>query len=325
MNSVKVDIVIPTFNRRRPLERALRALKRQDYPRGKYEVIVVDDHSNDGTKAMIEEFVKKSDLKISYYVNGRTKGQAVARNTGFQKAAAEFVASTDDDMEVAPDWISRGLSYFTDPGIAAVEGCTVSEAKDADPFSHNVSMAGGTYGTGNMFYRKAVLDSAGGLDESLNRWRNYGSHYVLGLRILEQGGKIAYGRDVLAHHPAGRKRGLSIIKDAAKFGAVPYLYKKYGPQIQPYLGFKAYRVLGSLFLTFLIAALISGNYLAMLVSFVGVYSVFALFTPGFLKSGLIIQAKTVLIYGISSIVATLAFLYGCVKFGVIPTKRMFKL
>lgn len=47
------SIVIPTFNRRLLLERCLTYLFAQDYPRDRYEIVIIDDGSTDGTKDMI--------------------------------------------------------------------------------------------------------------------------------------------------------------------------------------------------------------------------------------------------------------------------------
>lgn len=324
-DSITVSIVIPTFNRKKFLEKALKALLRQNYPHDKYEVVVIDDYSTDGTKELVESIARDSDVKIFYYANNKAKGQTIARNIGFQKAKGEFVASTDDDMKVSEDWIVKGLSYFRYSDISAVEGRTVSKNTKRGPFYHNMSMEGGTYGTGNIFYRKTILQDTGGLDENLNHWHNYGSHYELGLRILERGRKIIYGSDIVAHHPSFKMGSLTIIRNSLKSGAIPYLYKKHGTKIIPYLGFRFYRILVSFLLFSFIVSVIFLNYLAMLISFISVVSIFAMLVSGFTKSGIKIQLKTILVYGISCFFATLVLLYSCARHKVFPSIKMLRM
>jgi len=59
-----VSIVIPTYNRRKILKRALELLFAQNYPKDKYEIILVDDGSTDGT----DEMVASSLLTQIYFV-----------------------------------------------------------------------------------------------------------------------------------------------------------------------------------------------------------------------------------------------------------------
>jgi len=59
--SVKVSIVIPTFNRKESLKKTLESLFNQTYPKDKYEIIVCDDNkSTDGTEGMVKELMKNS-------------------------------------------------------------------------------------------------------------------------------------------------------------------------------------------------------------------------------------------------------------------------
>lgn len=296
----------------------------QTYPHNKYEVIVVDDYSTDGTKELVEEISKKSDVKISYYLNDKAKGQLMARNIGFQKAQSEFIASTDDDMEVEEDWLEKGLSYFSSDEIAAVEGQVMTKNFKEGPFYHNMSMQGSTYGTGNIFYRKTALEAAGWLDENLNKWHNYGSHYVLGLRIIENGGKIIYASDAVAYHPSYKLKSRNIIKSAVKSGAIAYIYKTYGRKAIPYLGFRLYRIIVSFLLLSLTVSAIFLNYLAICTSLVALIAIMALVVPGFTKAGIIMQLKTLLVYSVSALFAAFYFLYGCIYYRVFPTIKMLR-
>lgn len=322
--NIAASVVISTFNRKTRLKQALDSLLKQAHPHDKYEVIVVDDYSTDGTKGLVEEVARSADVKISYYANNKAKGHTVARNIGFQKARGEFIATTDDDVEVKEDWIAMGLSHFNSPDVSAVEGRTVSDGKRL-PFYRDMSLNGGTFASCNMFYRKTVLQEVGGLNEELNRWLNFCSDYALAFEIRKRGGKIVYGEDVVVYHPSYKLGVLHILRYSLRLGAIPYHYRKYGYEIMPYLGLRLYRFVGGFLVLGLLVSVISSNYLAMLLSGIGLVFIIATRIPGFTKAGMRTQIKAILVYGASFLLSTAAFLFECFRFRVLPTKRMFRL
>ena len=97
----KVSVIIPTFNRAQLLRRALRSVRSQTWQ--DYEVIVVDDHSSDGTTRMIGEL---EDSRIECIRHTTNRGQSAALNTGIEKARGEYLAFLDDDDE----WLAEKLA-----------------------------------------------------------------------------------------------------------------------------------------------------------------------------------------------------------------------
>ncbi len=84
MNQIQLNINLPTYNRKEKLEECLKVLLNQSYPKDKYEIIVVDDGSTDGTKEIITEF---KDNKLRYQ-RQENKGPGAAINTGAKMAMA---------------------------------------------------------------------------------------------------------------------------------------------------------------------------------------------------------------------------------------------
>jgi len=87
-----VSIVIPTYNRARLLERAVRSVLRQTYK--DFEIIIVDDNSTDNTQSVVFDL---KDERIRYVKHEKNRGGSAARNTGIRIARGFLVTFLDDD------------------------------------------------------------------------------------------------------------------------------------------------------------------------------------------------------------------------------------
>jgi len=91
-----VSIVVPTYNRRVSLRRLIEALGRQTYPPAKFEVIVVDDGSTDGTVDFVRTWEgARFRLRILEQAHA---GPAAARNAGVEAATGTLILFLDDDV-----------------------------------------------------------------------------------------------------------------------------------------------------------------------------------------------------------------------------------
>lgn len=109
-----ISVVMATYNRCASLDPALQALLKQQTSL-KYEVIVVDNNSDDDTAAKIQAYAAQ-DTRIKYVFEPR-QGVAYGRNAGIHLAAGKVLAFCDDDVFVAPDWLQRmydALSRYPD-------------------------------------------------------------------------------------------------------------------------------------------------------------------------------------------------------------------
>jgi glycosyltransferase involved in cell wall biosynthesis len=101
---MQISVVIPTFNRAKTLKECLHALFKQDFPEKDYEVIVVDDGSNDDTKEVVHHF--KEDHPNVHYIHQPNQGQGIARNTGVTHAKGDIVCFIGDDIIVCPEFLT---------------------------------------------------------------------------------------------------------------------------------------------------------------------------------------------------------------------------
>lgn len=95
-----MSVVIPTYNRRNTIARAVRSVLNQTF--SDFELIIVDDASQDDTAEIIEGF---HDPRIAYIRHPVQKGGPAARNTGIASARAKFIAFQDSDDE----WMASKL------------------------------------------------------------------------------------------------------------------------------------------------------------------------------------------------------------------------
>lgn len=100
----KVSIIIPTYNRSTFLKRAIESVFNQTYQ--DFELIVVDDHSKDDTKQIVESL---KDNRLLYIRNESNLGGSVSRNIGIKNSNCSLVAFLDDDDEWHPRKLEKQI------------------------------------------------------------------------------------------------------------------------------------------------------------------------------------------------------------------------
>jgi glycosyltransferase involved in cell wall biosynthesis len=91
---LKCSVVIPTYNRERLLRYTLESLAAQTLPRDEFEVLVCDDGSSDGTRAVVESFSDRLDIRYFFQEDEGFRA-AKARNTGVVNARADVCVFLD--------------------------------------------------------------------------------------------------------------------------------------------------------------------------------------------------------------------------------------
>ena len=97
-----VSVIIPTYNRKHALKRAIKSVYMQSLP--PFEIIVVDDGSNDGTKEWVRQ--KYPNVKYIYQENS---GVSSARNKGIKIARGDWIALLDSDDEWLPNKLNKQI------------------------------------------------------------------------------------------------------------------------------------------------------------------------------------------------------------------------
>ncbi|MCP4538077.1 MAG: glycosyltransferase [Chloroflexi bacterium] len=104
-----VSIIVPVFNGSRTIEHTLRTLLALDYPGGQYEIIIVDNNSQDDTPQKVQQYP----VKLIY--ERQMQSSYAARNKGIKAARGDIVAFTDADCVIPSGWLRHLLAEHNDP------------------------------------------------------------------------------------------------------------------------------------------------------------------------------------------------------------------
>ena len=97
-----ISIIIPVYNQADKITETLKSIRAQTFR--DYEVIIVNDGSNDGLDEVFGNFVKNSKDENNYlFINQENKGAPAARNRGFKEASGEFLFFCDADAVLKPE------------------------------------------------------------------------------------------------------------------------------------------------------------------------------------------------------------------------------
>ena len=111
-----ISVIIAAWNEERYVPRAIAALKRQRIPRSEFEIVVVDNASDDDTS------MAATRAGADRVVLEPRRGTNIARETGFRNSVGKIVVLLDADCEPPPDWLIRISRTLSKDGIAAVSG-----------------------------------------------------------------------------------------------------------------------------------------------------------------------------------------------------------
>jgi histidinol-phosphate phosphatase family protein len=198
------DVVVPTVGRD-SLWRLLSALGDGVGP-APGRVLVVDDRRDRSRPLAVPGWVE--------VVPGRAAGPAAARNLGWRRTTAEWVAFLDDDVVPPVGWLAdlaRDLEGL--PGdVAASQGqvrVPMPEGRRATDWERNVrGLETARWATADMAYRRDVLSRVGGFDERFPR--AYREDADLGLRVVRAGYRIVRGRREVSHPVRAAGWGVSL-------------------------------------------------------------------------------------------------------------------
>jgi len=225
-----VSIVVPTYNRRASVERLLSALGEQTHPADRFEVLVIDDGSTDGTPDQLRRLTPKYALRILEQAH---QGPAEARNLGVASATAPLILFLDDDVVPARDSVAVHVASHAAEGPSAVvigpmsppvgwpRSAWVRWEEEKLQRQYNSMLAGEWSCTERQFYTansslsRALFSAAGGFDATFKRAEDV----ELGYRLRNLGARFVFNPAADVLHYASRS--------FAAWCRTPYQYGRY--------------------------------------------------------------------------------------------------
>lgn len=245
------SVVVPTYNRPAQLKGCLQALSEIDYPRDRYQVVIVDDGSMQPLDDVVAPFRTAPDTELDTKLDiallrQQNAGPAAARNAGAQLAKGDYIAFTDDDCMPAANWLKQFAIALQSNPSAMVGGHTInalqnnlystaSQALIDYIYEYYGSTAEGIFfASNNIAMSRSQFLEIGGFDESFplaaaedrelcDRWQQFGypMQYAPQATILHAHAlslksfwrqHFGYGRGAFCFHKARARRTEDTIK-----------------------------------------------------------------------------------------------------------------
>lgn len=227
MQNIEVSVIVCTYNRDKYLSKTLDHLKNQSLSKSRYEMVIVNNNSSDGTHILCEKFIKDSPELNVKYVNETNQGHSYSRNRGIKEAAGSILTFIDDDAFVDQDFTKNIHHFFEKHKDAAALGgkiVPVYEGKEPTWMSEYllplvaaldmgdkiIPFKGRKFPIGaNMSFRRFVFDKYGLFNVNLGRkgaGLEGGDEKEVFLRLKKQHEPIYYVPQVLVHHIIPDKR-----------------------------------------------------------------------------------------------------------------------
>ncbi|HEV2763385.1 MAG TPA: glycosyltransferase family 2 protein, partial [Pyrinomonadaceae bacterium] len=185
---MRLDVIIPTYNRQAMVQRTLASLLAAHVPEGMtVRVAVVDNNSKDETRRVVAEWAERFAGRLTYVYETR-QGRSPAINAGVAATSGELVGMIDDDEEVAPDWFEQIRAAFPSSDVDYIGGKCLPRWEAEPPawlpedYRGVIGWVDGgdeprAYGRdypgiltgGNAVIRRATLERIGGYSNSLGR------------------------------------------------------------------------------------------------------------------------------------------------------------
>ena len=173
-----VSVIMPVYNGEKYVAEAIESVLGQTF--SDFELIIVDDGSQDRTAAIIRSYAARDD-RICCVMLERNIGEAGARNRGLEQATGEYVTSSDSDDVSLPERLEKQVDFLrANPAIGAVgtEALFVDEnlkpwgvygvAQTHARIAYDLQMGPCIVGASIMM-RREIVEACGGYDESMTR------------------------------------------------------------------------------------------------------------------------------------------------------------
>ncbi len=205
MNILKISVIVPTYNRAHFITSCLDAILQQNYPH--FEVIVVDDGSDDTTPQVLEKYIPRI-----LVLRTPNRGVSAARNLGITHATGEYIAFCDSDDLWCQNKLKTQGEFFqtnTDAMVCYTDEIWIRNGVRVNPCKHHRKVSGWIFepslalclvSPSSVMMHRRFFDLVGMFDETLPACEDYDLWLRAALKmpfyfidqalIIKQGGHI---------------------------------------------------------------------------------------------------------------------------------------
>jgi len=240
---MNLSVVMSTFNRPNDTLRFLESLEKTVTRRGvQWEVVVVDNNSTDNTAAVVASYINRARYPLRL-ITEHQQGRSAGINAGIRACSGGYLAFTDDDVLVTPEWVQGIVDYFDkhpeagciggmvklfnpDDAPITISTSSVYAVVDRTTFTpHNTLIFGC-----NTAVRRSLLDEIGLFDLELGVGTptRSGEDVDLVYRVITSSCEVHYVPEIVVHHNHGRRTSKQIKQLRKGYGyGLGAFYAKY--------------------------------------------------------------------------------------------------
>ncbi|MCF7861260.1 glycosyltransferase [Candidatus Woesearchaeota archaeon] len=223
---IVVSVIIPVYNEERNIGSLIESLIKSDYPKHKYEIIIIDNNSTDRTYSIAQKY------NVKLIKQNKTQSSYASRNLGIKEAKGDILAFTDADCIVDKNWLKKSVDILQkNPIIDIIAGQVKFVTRSENFYSYYDKcvhlnqenyVRNGRCATANMITRKEAFIKNG----------LFRGDYVSGgdtewsSRATKKCMILMYLKDIIVYHKA-RNSLKSLIKKRIRIG-YGYGYKNRG-------------------------------------------------------------------------------------------------
>ncbi len=198
-NQITASVIVPAYNAETTMNKLLDSLVNLDFPKDKYEIIIVDNNSIDKTREIVKKYpvtlIEQKKIQSSY----------ASRNLGIKKSKGEILAFSDADCIVDKDWLKNAVKALKEnPIIDIIGGKVIFLSGKDNTFSyfdrnHHLNQhrycCEGWCLTANLITKKKTFDKIGLFGDYFS-----GGDFEWSRRATQKGLKLRYFYNIIVYH-----------------------------------------------------------------------------------------------------------------------------